>query len=166
MHGQDFVVDLSIEDRFNLESGGSAMADDDGGDFGNVVSVEKAMEAVVCPACGETDDHAGNCLVVELQNLESEQRFVVCRYCQEPTMGLNANGNYECRKCNTQFQKSDELKSSDEAVGNEYLVFDKAVDEARPFFVTEIKGLGSGDFPLDKKIREKREELDKILREA
>lgn len=129
-------------------------------------SVEKEMLAVVCPACGETDDHAINCLAVELLDLESQRRNIVCPYCLEETIDLNSTGNYECRKCNSQFAKSGGRPEAERNDLEEYLIFDRAVDEIRPFFIHLLDKLGTGDFPLDKKIDGVRTAIDKMLHDA
>jgi len=128
--------------------------------------IEKEMEAVVCHACGETDDHTRDCLVVAIDVLKSEQRFVVCPHCSEPSMDLNASRNYECRKCRSQFTTSKGALGLLDHHPDIYTIRDTRSLGHSSITVYALERPGSGDFPLDREIRAKCEKLDKLLREA
>ena len=109
-----------------------------------------------CNVC-KSDPHEEGCPVVHLERLNEMNRHISCPACNACGVGVNSRDYYECRSCHTQFTSGGGTTPADDVIY--YLDDPKAADL---ILVKKLPNKGDGNFPIDKKIEEVRDEIKRL----
>jgi len=115
--------------------------------------------ALVCPLCGTTDDekHADDCLIGILKTFQKTIINTTCPLCGGSTT-VNQDDFFECRKCHTQFCRSNIVDSPNP----EHSVLQI---RGQLVAVNVLVQKGKGNFHKDKHLEKLQEQVEAALKE-